>query len=143
MSYFDRVATSWMSSLFETLEDNNQTRRRLLIAAGGVVGTVVVWIVHLSVPAIAEQIFEADSKVAVLFLFAVTIAPPFAVAYSLGSLMTRRATEPVADDSGPMSGYFYREKANREWKLLIVAGIFGAINFMLIVITTASASTSR
>ena len=139
MSEFDRVATSWMSALFETLEDNNETRVRLLVAAGGLVATAVLWIVHLTVPSIAEQIFEADSKFAMLFLLAVTIAPPFAVAYSLGSLMTRRATEPAADESGPMSGYFYREKANREWKLLIVAGIFGGLNFMLIVITTASA----
>jgi len=128
-----------MSSLFETLEDNNQTRVRLLVAAGGLVATVVLWVVHLSYPNIVEQIFEADSKFAMLILFTVAVAPPFAVAFSLGSLMTRRATESVADESGPMSGYFYREKANREWKLLIVAGIFGAVNFLLIVITTASA----
>ncbi|HKR22230.1 MAG TPA: hypothetical protein VJS17_06535 [Pyrinomonadaceae bacterium] len=143
MSYFDRTLTSWMSSLYETLEDNNQTRVRLWVAAGGLVATAVVWIVHLSVPDIAEQIFEADSKFAMLFLFGVTVAPPFAVAFSLGSLLMRRRTEPVADESGPpsgpMSGYFYREQANREWKLLIVAGLFGGLNFLLIVITTASA----
>lgn len=80
-----------------------------------------------------------DSKILMWFLFAVIIAPPFAVAYSLGSVVSRRSGPPAHDTSGPMSGYFYRERANKEWKLLMLAGIAGGLNFLLMIITSREA----
>ena len=135
MSYFDRVATSWMSSSFEAL-DNSRTKVRVLVAAGGLVATIVLWVVHLSYPYIVREALERDSKMITLTLFVITVAPPFAVAFGLGSLIARKATEPIADESGPMSGYFYREKANAEWKLAMVAGFIGGLNFLLMFITS-------
>ncbi|HEU4766825.1 MAG TPA: hypothetical protein VFS77_05600 [Pyrinomonadaceae bacterium] len=126
-----------MSSSFEALE-NSKTRARVLVAAGGLIATIVLWAVHLSFPHIVQRLFESDRKFGMWLLFAAFAGPPFAAAFSIGSMIMRRSTESVEESSGPMSGYFYRERANKEWKLAIVAGLFGGMNFMLLVINSAS-----
>jgi len=138
VSYLD-IATSWMSSSFEALE-NSKTRARVLIAAGGLVATIIMWVVHWTYPHIFMKAFEHDSKLVILTLFVITVAPPFALAFCIGSIILRRAIEPVADESGPMSGYFYRERANTEWKLAMVAGVVGALNFILMIIAGADSA---
>lgn len=136
MSYLDRKAMSGMSSAFQALEANTRTRINVLVAAVGVVATVVLWILHLRFPYVVPDVMGRDSKVLMLLLFAAVIAPPFCVVYSLGSIMGRRGGgAPAHEEAGPMSGYFYRERANKEWKLVIVAGIVGGLNFLLMVIT--------
>lgn len=107
-----------------------------MVTAGGIVTTIVLWAVHLSYPHIVLELLKNDSKLLVWCLFAVLVAPPFTVAFSIGSIICRR--EPVGEVFGPMSGYFYRERANKEWKIAIVAGIFGCLNFLFTVITGES-----
>jgi len=138
LGYLDRRAASGMSSLFQSLEGNTQARIYVLVAAGGLIGTVLLWVVHWSYPHVMLELLGNDSKALILFLFAVVAAPPFCLAYSLGSIISRRAGVPAHDeDSGPMSGYFYRERANKEWKLLMLAGICGGLNFLLMLITSS------
>jgi hypothetical protein len=129
--------TSIALSAFHALERKNQTTPRVLIAAGGLLATAVMWFVHLSHPELFLGVLELDSKVFFLLLFGVVVAPPFAVAFSIGSIIFRQAYEPDTEETGLMSGYFYRERANRKWKLAIVAGIVGGINFLLMMITAA------
>jgi hypothetical protein len=135
VSILQRHASSGMSSLYEALESNTRTRIYVVVAAVGIVATIVLWILHLSFPHVVMALMERDSKLALFGLFGVLVAPPFAVAFSLGSIIFRRTSQPVAADSGPMSGYFYREQATREWKIAIVAGLFGGLNFLLTLIT--------
>jgi len=135
LSYLDRKAMSGMSSAFEALEANTQTRIYVLVAAVGAVATVVLWILHLRYPYVVPEVMGRDSKVLMLVLFVAVTAPPFAIVYSLGSIIGRRAGAPAHEASGPMSGYFYRERANKEWKLVMIAGIVGGLNFLLIFIT--------
>jgi hypothetical protein len=135
VSILQRHATSGMTSLFQALESNARTRIYVVVAAAGIVATIVLWVLHLSFPYVFMGLIERDSKLLFWGLFAVVVAPPFAVAFSIGTLIFRRTNEPVVAESGPMSGYFYRERANREWKIAIVAGIFGGLNFLLTLIT--------
>ena len=132
---FEQRATSWAVRLFDDLESPAQTRKRVYAAVGGALATIVMWVVHLMYPEIFKTLIQEDdwSK---LFLGFV-LAPPFVAAFSAGSFIYRQGIEPLKHESGPMSGYFYREAANKRWKLLIVAGIITALNFLLMMIASA------
>ncbi len=138
MSILQHRAASGVSSLFQALESNTRTRMYLLVIAGGIVATIVLWVVHLSFPHVVLELLGRDSKFLILCLFAVLFAPPFAVAFSIGAIVGRPADARAEDESGPMSVYFYRERATREWTIAIVAGLFGGLNFLLTVITGES-----
>lgn len=130
MSFLDRRLTSLALSAFQALESNTQTRARVLTAACGTLATICMWLGHLNYPDIFFTLLQIDSKLFSLLVFAVVLAPPFVVAFSIGSIICRQADEPAKEESGPMSGYFYRERANLKWKIAIVAGIIAAVNFL-------------
>ena len=138
MSSLDQRLTSLALSLFQALEESSKTRVRVLAVAGGILVTGGMWLVHLSYPYILHSVIEADSKITLLCLFAVVLAPPFAASFSVVSLIWPQANEPVKDESGPMSGYFYRERADRKWKIIIASGIIAAINLLLMMVTSDS-----
>ena len=128
-------ADSWALSLVDVLESNDHTRTRVCIAAVGAVVTIVMWVVHLAYPELFSSLFEIDSwaKLALGFL----LAPPFVVAFGFGSFIYPQPPEPDSRDAiGPMSTYFYQERASRRWKLVIAAGLIAAVNFVLMMITS-------
>ena len=63
-----------------------------------------MWVVHLSYPFVFQTLLDGD--VGVKFLTGLTLAPPFAAAFSIGHLVYPQARELVDEDSGPMSAYF-------------------------------------
>lgn len=136
MSYLDDKASSGMASLFQTLEANTRTRVYVLVAAVGVVATIVVWMLHWRYPYVLLKVMGHDSKILLLLMFAAIVAPPFCVVYSLGSIISRREGVPAHEEAGPMSGYFYRERANKEWQLLMIAGLVGGLNLLLMIISS-------
>ena len=128
-------STSWALSLFDALESHDHTRPRILAAAGGALVTVIVWVVHLRYLNLFDFMLELDdwAKPLVGFL----LAPPFVVAFTIGSFIYPQPTDSLKEnDLGPMSTYFYQERASRRWKLLIAAGIFAAVNFVLMLISS-------
>lgn len=134
MSY-EEEATSWALSLFDALESYTHTTMRVFIAAGGALVTLVIWIFHLINPEVFTYFLHIDSW-AKLILGSL-LAPPFVAAFTIGSFIYPQPVEPKTEDrSGPMSTYFYRERASRRWKLLIAAGICAALNFVLMLITS-------
>jgi hypothetical protein len=129
-------ATSWALSLFDALESPTQTKGRVLAAAAGTFVTIGMWAVHLSYPEIFSTLLQSDDWAKLLL--GCVLAPPFAVAFSVGAFIYRPAIERVKNESGPMSGYFYQQKENKRWRLLIIAGIVAALNFLLMMVTAAS-----
>ena len=132
---FEERSTSWVLSLFDALESHDHIRPRILAAAGGTLVTVIIWVVHLRYFDILHFLIELDdwAKPLVGFL----LAPPFVVAFTVGSFIYPQPIQSLKEnDSGPMSTYFYRERASRRWKLLIAAGIFAAVNFLLMFISS-------
>lgn len=136
MSYFQKRITSWALSLFEHLDANPQTRMRIIVAAGGMLTTIGMWLVHLTYPEIFQRLIQEESvsKLLVGFL----LAPPFVVAFSIGSFISPQVHKPVEDESGPMSGYFYRERADKKYRVLICAGLIAGLNLVLMIATSAS-----
>ena len=127
-------ASSLALSLVDILESNDHTRTRVYAAAGGALVTIVMWIVHLTWPEVFAFLFQIESW-AKLALGA-ALAPPFVTALALGPFIYRQPVEPVSSEqAGPMSTYFYQERSSRRWKLLVVAGIVAALNFLLMLIT--------
>jgi len=130
----EEKADSWALSLFDALESNTHTTARVYLAAGGAVATIVMWIVHLLYPEIFNFFLERDNWLKLFF--GVVLVPPFVVAFTVGSFIYRQPTEAEESDiSGPMSGYFYRERASRRWKLIIAAALIAAVNFVLMLVT--------
>lgn len=134
---FEKKAESLAVSVFDALESNTHARTRLYTAAGAGVVTIVMWVVHLLHPEIFEYFFGSDDWTKLFLGF--VLAPPFVLAFTLGSFIYRQPVEPEGTDaSGPMSGYFYRERASRRWKLIMASGLIAAVNFLLMLVTAAN-----
>lgn len=128
-------ASSWVVSLFDSLESPENRKVRVLAAAGAIVVLIILWLVHLSRPEIF--MFFLEQRGWGKAILGVLLAPPFVVAFTVGTFIYPRSIEPVTNnETGPMSTYFYQEGATRRWKLLIGAGIIAALNFMLMVVTS-------
>ena len=132
---FEERASSWAVSLFDSLESNVHTKARILTAAGATLVTAGVWVVHLIYSEIFPTLLQTDGIEKLFLGFA--LAPPFVLAFTIGSFIYPQPIESFKKNKGPMSAYLYQEKASRRWKLLIVAAIIAAINFLLMMITSA------
>ena len=131
---FEERASSWALSLVDALETDAGARLRVIAATGGVVGTICMWLVHLTYPAIFNFFVDVDDWVKLFIGF--TLAPPFIGAYSIGSFLYHPPVESKEDESGPMSTYFYQEKATMRWKLLMVAAFIAGLNLVLMFIAS-------
>jgi K+-transporting ATPase A subunit len=131
----EEQASSWALSLFDALESPSHKRTRIYAAVIGAAVTLIMWIVHLRDPELLASLFE--SKGLAKLSLALLLAPPFVVAFTAGSFIYPQPIEPeTKDEIGPMSTYLYQERSSRRWKLLIVAGIIAAVNFVLMLITS-------
>lgn len=100
--------------------------------------TVGIWTVHLSFPYLFRDLLQIEIRPIAWAAFALILAPPFAAAFSLGSLIFSQVDGPVENESGPMAGYFYQERADRKWKIAIGAGIIAAVNFIFMFVASVS-----
>lgn len=133
----EKKAESGAVSKFDALESNTHTRMRAYVAAGATLITVVMWVVHLLHPEIFKYFFESDDWLKLFF--GVVFAPPFVLAFTAGSFIYRQPVESETTDVyGPMSGYLYRERASRRWKLIIASGLIAAVNFVLMLVTAVN-----
>jgi len=138
----EKRANSWALSLVDTLESPANPNVRLGAAAGAAVVTALMWIVHLTYLDIFAVFMELDSWAKLCLGFA--LAPPFVLAFAVGSFLYRAPVESVkTNEVGPMSTYFYQDRANKRRKLLIGAAIFAALNLVLMFITSVSLQTAH
>lgn len=128
-------ASSLALSLVDVLESNERKRARVYASAGAGVATIAMWVVHLLYPEVFTFFLELDGWAKLAFGF--VLAPPFLTAFGVGTFIFPQPIEPAsADQTGPMSTFFYQERSSRRWKLLIAAGLFAAVNFVLILATS-------
>jgi hypothetical protein len=131
---FEEKATSSALSLIDALEAPAQTRVRVFAAAGGALVTIIMWVVHLTYPEIFTYLLGMDSWLKLVV--GGVLAPPFVLAFAAGSFIYSQPIESKeTDKSGPMSTYFYQERSSRRWKLLIVAALIAAANFVLMMVS--------
>ena len=126
-------STSWALSLVDALESPDNNKVRLYAIAGGALATVIMWAAHLLYPGIFEFFLDQDSWAKLLIGF--LLAPPFVLAFAVGCYIYPQGVEPATHDNvGPMSTYFYQERSNKRWKLVIAAGLIAAVNLILMFI---------
>jgi hypothetical protein len=75
-------------------------------------------------------------EIAKILLMVMVFAPPFVAAHCIGRLLFFKISESNEHASGPMSGYIYRDKEGKKWRLAVVAGMIGVVNFLLMMITS-------
>ena len=125
-------------------------RRRWLGTAFvlGVTGTVLGWVVALRFPRVVSTIYSygvnsnLPSRYSILItvlLMSVPFAPPFTFVFALSHLLFPGPPEPDIT-SGVMSAFQYRHQSNRQAMIVITAGMFGALNCLLLIVTIASAT---
>ena len=90
VSSLEEHGNSWALSAVDALESRNQRKTRALIAAGGIVATIGMWLAHWFYPYVLDHLIQLQSKILFLFVFAVVIAPPFAAAFSIFSIIFPR-----------------------------------------------------
>ena len=126
-------ATSSALSMVDALESPTHNGVRVVAAAAGILVTVIMWIIHLEYLDLFSFFGEIEGWAKLLLGF--LLAPPFVVAFTLGCFIYPPPLEPkTGDEIGPMTTYFYQERAGRRRKLLIVAGLVAAVNFLLMLI---------
>jgi hypothetical protein len=136
MSLEERTTSSALS-IVDALESPTHNGVRVVAAAAGILVTVVIWIVHLEFFNIFDFFMEMNSWAKPLLAF--LLAPPFVVAFAIGCFIYPQPMEPKSgDEIGPMSTYFYQERATRRWKVLIVSGLVAAVNLVLMLAMSGS-----
>ena len=132
----EEQATSSALSIVDALESPTHNGVRVAAVAAGILVTAVMWIVHLEYLDIFDFFKEMDNWAKLLLGF--LLAPPFVVAFTIGCFIYPPPMEPKSgDEIGPMSTYFYQERAGRRWKLLIVSGLVAALYLLLMLIMSA------
>jgi len=121
-----------------------QRRRRLLVGfVSGLIVTAFVWITALSFPAAVSEVFSAGLSPGInllaILLWCIPFAPPFVSVFALSHLLF--PSPPGRELAcGLMSTFEYRQKTNRRTIIFIVAGMFGALNCLMLLIAVTSAT---
>ena len=82
---FEDEASSAALSLIDALESPAHVGTRVFAAVCGVLGTICMWVVHLLRPDIFTYFLESKGWLKLLLGFA--LAPPFVVAFTIGSFI--------------------------------------------------------
>lgn len=134
---FEDDASSAALSLIDVLESPAHAGTRVFAAVCGALVTICMWVVHLMRPDIFTYFLEVNGWVKLVLGF--VLAPPFVIAFAIGSFLYPQLDEPKDSNAfGPMSAYLYQERASRRWKLLIAAGLFAGLNFVLMLVASGS-----
>jgi hypothetical protein len=114
----------------------------------GLIVTVLVWIAALRFPYAASDILSngfglnLPSRYSILLtvlVMSIPFAPPFVSLFALGHLLC-----PLSPESeiarGLMSTFEYSQQSDKRWLILIVAGMFGGLNCIVLLIAISSAT---
>ena len=123
-------------------------RRKWLLAAFvfGLIATAVVWIAALRFPYAVSAIYSngVDTNLPrygtllSVLLMSIPFAPPFISVFALSNLLFPTAQPELT--SGVMSTFQYTQKSNRRYIIFIAAGMFGALNCLLLLFAVSDAT---
>jgi len=142
--YVEELATRSDSGLSSLTQ-----RRSWLVASffGGSVATLLVWIAALRFPYAASFLFAnffnsnlpRYGNLITVLLTLIPFTPPFVAAFTLGNMLFVSSQESEFP-SGMMATFNYTQKSNTRWLIVVVAGICGAMNCLLLLIVVTSAT---
>jgi len=132
LSGLSRLAGSLALRLFEAVEASNRRQTRLAASTVGMLATFGLWLVHLRNPSL---FFSHHGPLGEL-IYIVVLVPPFITVFNLGHLLFPDVENPLASETGPMSGYLQSEKARKRWKISITAGVLAAGNLLCMILSS-------
>jgi hypothetical protein len=142
-NYVEDLAVNYDSGLSRL----THRRPRLLWAfVFGVIATALIWIAALRFPYAASGIlsngFNSNlpsryNTVLTVLVMSIPFVPPFISSFALGTLLFPSPPEPEIT-SGVMSTFEYSQNSNKRYTIFIAAGMFGALNCILLLIAIAS-----
>jgi len=116
-------------------------RKRLVVAlVAGLVGTAAVWLLGITFPQTVSLIYSygtnsnlpsGNSTLLTVVLMSIPFVPPFVLVFALANLLFP-ASPPPQVPSGVMSSFQYGEQSNKQYLILVVAGMFGGLNCILL-----------
>ena len=145
-NYVEDLATTSDSALLKL------TKRRtwMLVAfVVGLVATVFVWIVALRFPYAVSAVFSNGfssnllpsrySTPLTVLLMSIPFGPPFISLFALGNLLFPSPPE-AGNASGLFSTFEYSQQSNKRWLIIVAAGMFAAMNCIILLIAVSSAT---
>jgi len=144
-NYVEDLAANSEAGLLELTQRRTWLLRAFVI---GLIATVFVWIAVLRFPYAASGIlsngFNSNlpsrySTLLTVIVMSIPFAPPFISVFALGNLLFPSPSEPEIA-SGVMSTFEYRQRSDKRWLIVMAAGMFGALNCILLLIAISSAT---
>jgi hypothetical protein len=107
----------------------------------GLVITALVWIATLSFPQEASIVLSnvSNTKLGLILILLVPFAPPFISLFAMSNLLFPEAPAPEIA-VGIMSTFELRQKSNRQYLIVIVSAVFGALNCLFLLMALAEAT---
>jgi hypothetical protein len=125
----------------EGLDKLTARRTRLLTAlVGGLIGTAIIWIMGVRFPETVSLIYSngvnsnlpsGGSTFLTVILMSIPFTPPFVIVFALANLLFPPSPQPQVP-TGLMSSYKYTESSKKQSLIIVVAGMFGALNCVLL-----------
>jgi hypothetical protein len=117
--------------LLELLELPGKNRLRFVTAILAMISTLAIWIIHYNHPLMPGNY---DSKT-LLGIIIVASAPPFLAVLCIGFSLSSPPKEGL-DEKLPIFTSLENPNANRRRRIVLVAGVFGAANCLLMMGTS-------
>src|ERR1044072_102068 len=126
------------------LDALSQRRRWLIpIFVCGLIATALVWILALRFPGVASSMLSngvsLDSKLLMILVLSIPFTPPFISLFALGNLLFPSGPAPEVA-VGIMSSFEYRQKAGKQYMIVIASAMLGGLNCLLIMWALAEAT---
>ena len=114
----------------DSVTKNRSSAGLFLMAAIGLIASAILWGLALFYPWAFFSGGPLDRSFNEYLVIAL-IAFPFLTVFGALRLAFPELEEGAELESGPMAGFFYREKVSKRRRIMIVAGIAGAINLIV------------
>ena len=117
--------------LLEILEFPGKSGLRLVTATLAIITTLGTWFVHLNHPLLPRN----SDATTWIWMFIVAFAPPFLTVLCIGFSL---APPKIKNQIGklPISTSMENPTADRRRKVMLIAGAFGAANYLLMLATS-------
>jgi len=122
--------------------DKLAARRKNLLAAVvcSVIATAVLWVLAVTFPQAVSAIYSngvnsnlpaGAGTLTTVALMSIPFTPPFVLVFALANLLFPPSLLPQVP-SGLMSSFQYGEQSKKHYLIIIVAGMFGGLNCILL-----------
>ena len=131
VSILNKYLASLVTASADALDANDQKKARLLTATVGVLATIFMWSVSRSYPWILGDPHGIVSTLVIVLILAAPFATVVSVAY-----LAFPDIRPGEEAYGPMSGYLRKQRDDKRWKIMVIAGMISAANLFCMMIAS-------